>query len=168
MSNIILCHHVCIQSKFEKDVLPIYFKQNSIASFCRQANGWGFRRECISFILFQYMSTMYVTHYCCPLRITTIGIFKGSGADQGSYYNELFLRGKPHLVKVIRRIGGARKAAKNATIHFEPELYKISEIHPLPSTEMARVSSPKDYIVLDIINRMIIQGGPTTKLPYIV
>jgi len=119
----------------------------------------------VSFILFQYMSTMYVTHYCCPLRITTIGIFKGSGADQGSYYNELFLRGKPHLVKVIRRIGGARKAAKNATIHFEPELYKISEIHPLPSTEMARVSSPKDYIVLDIVNRMIIQGGPTAKLP---
>ena len=111
------------------------------------------------------MSTMYVTHYCCPLRITTIGIFKGSGADQGSYYNELFLRGKPHLVKVIRRIGGARKAAKNATIHYEPELYKISEIHPLPSTEMARVRSPNDYIVLDMVNRMIIQGGPTAKLP---
>ena len=111
------------------------------------------------------MSTMYVTHYCCPLRITTIGILKGSGADQGSYYNELFLRGKPHLVKVISRIGGARKAAKNATIHYEPELYKISEIHPLPSTEMARVRSPNDYIVLDMVNRMIIQGGPTAKLP---
>jgi len=50
-------------------------------------------------------------------------------------------------------------------LKHEPELYKISEIHPLPSTEMARVSSPKDYIVLDIVNRMIIQGGPTAKLP---
>ncbi|KAL7534693.1 hypothetical protein ACHAXR_009380 [Thalassiosira sp. AJA248-18] len=32
------------QSEFEKQVLPIYFKQSSIASFYRQANGWGFRR----------------------------------------------------------------------------------------------------------------------------
>lgn len=30
--------------EFEKQVLPHYFKQSSIASFHRQANGWGFRR----------------------------------------------------------------------------------------------------------------------------
>ena len=33
------------QSEFEKQVLPTYFRQGSIASFYRQANGWGFRRE---------------------------------------------------------------------------------------------------------------------------
>mmetsp|Transcript_22498 Transcript_22498/g.47396 ORF Transcript_22498/g.47396 Transcript_22498/m.47396 type:complete len:560 (+) Transcript_22498:243-1922(+) len=32
------------QSEFEKQVLPTYFEQGSIASFYRQANGWGFRR----------------------------------------------------------------------------------------------------------------------------
>lgn len=30
--------------EFEKRVLPDYFKQSNVASFYRQANGWGFRR----------------------------------------------------------------------------------------------------------------------------
>lgn len=31
-------------SKFEKEVIPVYFRQSRMASFMRQVNGWGFRR----------------------------------------------------------------------------------------------------------------------------
>lgn len=34
-----------MQNEFEKRVLPTYFKQGSMGSFYRQANGWGFRRK---------------------------------------------------------------------------------------------------------------------------
>ena len=38
------------QSEFEKKVLPTYYNQSSIASFYRQANGWGFRREFVLYV----------------------------------------------------------------------------------------------------------------------
>ena len=36
------------QIEFERQVRPMYFNQGNIASFYRQANGWGFRSKYIS------------------------------------------------------------------------------------------------------------------------
>jgi len=87
---------------FEKNVLPTYFKQSSVASFYRQANGWGFRR-----------------------------IRKGSKEERGSFYNERFLRAMPFLVKKMKRIGGA-KMVEDSNISHEPQLSAISKLLPVP------------------------------------
>ncbi|ELT96118.1 hypothetical protein CAPTEDRAFT_130381 [Capitella teleta] len=39
-----LSFHVLDQGRFAKDVLPLYFKHNNIASFIRQLNMYGFRK----------------------------------------------------------------------------------------------------------------------------
>ena len=53
------------------------------------------------------------------------------GTDKGSFYNERFLRGMPFLSKRSKRVGGA-KVEVDATINIEPDLHKISDIHPPP------------------------------------
>lgn len=54
------------------------------------------------------------------------------GRDRNSYYHELFLRNLPHLCKKMKRPGVAEKTT--ADPDHEPDLYKISEIHPIPSS----------------------------------
>ena len=81
--------------------------------------------------------------------IYILGLHKGT--DKGSFYNERFLRGMPFLSKRLKRVGGA-KVEVDATINNEPDLHKISDMHPPP------LEVPKDtldYIVLSIINRSI-------------
>lgn len=119
------------QTEFEKQVLPTYFKQSSIASFYRQANGWGFR---------------------CMLK----------GSDKGSFYNERFLRGLPHLCKKMKRIGSAKIVED--TINQEPILWKISAEHP-PPREIHKDSL--DYIVLNTINKCIQEVGSNAKVPFV-
>jgi len=55
------------------------------------------------------------------------------GPDYNSYYNELFLRGLPHLVERMRRESVSAKS-KGGAVEDEPapDLYKISEQNPLP------------------------------------
>ena len=52
------------------------------------------------------------------------------GPDRNSYYHELFLRGLPHLTKMMQRPHPSQKPALNPST--EPQFYKISQEHPLP------------------------------------
>lgn len=80
-------------------------------------------------------------------------MFLSSGPDRNSYYHEKFLRGLPHLCKDMKRPGVAEKKA--ADPEHEPDLYKISELHPLPS------EAEYDSIQL----QSTVQGGPNARVP---
>jgi hypothetical protein len=86
--------------EFEVKVIPTYFEHSKFSSFIRQANGWGFRR------------------------------IISKGGDRNSYYHELFLRGKPHLIKLMRRPPPSSKPLADATT--EPDFHAISAERPLP------------------------------------
>mmetsp|Transcript_11800 Transcript_11800/g.18912 ORF Transcript_11800/g.18912 Transcript_11800/m.18912 type:complete len:384 (-) Transcript_11800:307-1458(-) len=86
--------------EFEVKVIPTYFEHSKFSSFIRQANGWGFRR------------------------------IISKGADRNSYYHELFLRGRPHLIKMMRRPPPSSKPLADAST--EPDFHAISNERPLP------------------------------------
>eukprot|EP00566_Odontella_aurita_P008916 CAMPEP_0113561958 /NCGR_PEP_ID=MMETSP0015_2-20120614/20262_1 /TAXON_ID=2838 /ORGANISM="Odontella" /LENGTH=823 /DNA_ID=CAMNT_0000463805 /DNA_START=13 /DNA_END=2484 /DNA_ORIENTATION=- /assembly_acc=CAM_ASM_000160 len=52
------------------------------------------------------------------------------GPDRNSYYHELFLRGLPHLIKLMRRPGVSKKLPSDP--ENEPDFNKISKESPLP------------------------------------
>ena len=68
---------------------------------------------------------------------------KGAGPDRGSYYHELFLRGRPHLVKFMKREAAGRHV-KRAIVNgpenngqspwSEPDLFELSKLYPLPDS----------------------------------
>jgi hypothetical protein len=75
------------------------------------------------------------------------------GRDRNSYYHERFLRGLPHLCKLMKRPGVAEKQA--ADPDQEPDLYKISEAFPVPQ------QAEDDSILL----QCTLQGGPKARMP---
>jgi HSF-type DNA-binding len=76
-----------------------------------------------------------------------------TGKDRNSYYHPLFLRALPHLCKDMKRPGVAKKLA--ADPEHEPDLYKISEIHPVPTK----------YEDDSILLQCTLQGGPKARMP---
>ena len=76
------------------------------------------------------------------------------GRDRNSYYNELFLRGLPHLCKTMRRPGVNQKPS--ADPEHEPEFAKISERFPLP----ANVSDDESIML-----ECTVKGGPKARMP---
>lgn len=95
--------------EFEVKVIPAYFDHSKYSSFIRQANGWGFQ------------------------RISTKGL------DRHSHYHELFLRGIPHLIKLMKRPSAATRGAattmdrpRHGKGKSDPDFYIISQEHPLP------------------------------------
>jgi hypothetical protein len=91
--------------EFEVKVIPSYFEHAKFSSFIRQANGWGFRR------------------------------IVSKGADRNSYYHELYLRGRPHLIKLMRRPPPSSKPLADAST--EPDFAAISREHPVPEIKDA-------------------------------
>lgn len=81
--------------------LPEYLVCRKYESFTRQLNGWGFKR------LYQ------------------------SGPDLGCYYHEAFLRGKPKLTVLIRRLP-PNQGKSTPFPAGEPNFYRITEQYPLP------------------------------------
>ncbi|KAL3927789.1 MAG: hypothetical protein SGBAC_012929 [Bacillariaceae sp.] len=59
-----------------------------------------------------------------------------SGPDRGSYYHELFLRGKPHLQKFMRRLPKTHKKLPMKK-EDEPDFYDREKINPLPGLDEA-------------------------------
>jgi hypothetical protein len=86
--------------EFEIKVIPTYFEHSKFSSFIRQANGWGFRR------------------------------IISKGGDRNSYYHELFLRGRPYLIKLMRRPPPSSKPLADSTT--EPDFDAISAERSLP------------------------------------
>mmetsp|Transcript_5597 Transcript_5597/g.8246 ORF Transcript_5597/g.8246 Transcript_5597/m.8246 type:complete len:379 (-) Transcript_5597:122-1258(-) len=54
-----------------------------------------------------------------------------SGPDRHAYYHELFLRGLPHLHSRMRRVTG-RDEKPPIDQEDEPDLYRISQLYPVP------------------------------------
>jgi hypothetical protein len=75
------------------------------------------------------------------------------GRDRNSYYHPLFLRGLAHLCKRMKRPGVSEKQASDPD--REPDLYKISEMHPVPE------KTEDDAIML----HSTIQNGPKARVP---
>lgn len=76
------------------------------------------------------------------------------GKDQGSYYHPKFLRGLPHLCKTMKRL--AKKGKKRLVdSNMEPDLFRISELHPLPE------QAEEEAIMLNCIS----QGDPQARVP---
>lgn len=75
------------------------------------------------------------------------------GPDRNSYYHEKFLRGLPHLSKGMMRPKVAEKVSADPS--QEPDLYKISELHPLPD------KLEDEAILL----QCTLQGGPRARVP---
>lgn len=75
------------------------------------------------------------------------------GRDRNAYYHPLFLRALPHLCKTMKRPGVAEKQASDPD--YEPDLYKISEIHPIPQR------TNDDSILLECT----LKGGPKARMP---
>jgi len=61
-----------------------------------------------------------------------------SGPDRGSYYHELFLRGKPHLQKYMRRLPKTHKKLPMKK-QDEPDFYRLDQTNPLPALEDAPI-----------------------------
>ncbi|CAJ1968854.1 unnamed protein product [Cylindrotheca closterium] len=59
---------------------------------------------------------------------------RSTGPDKGSYFHELFLRGKPHLHQYIRRIPRSHKKLA-MTKKDEPDFYALEISSPLPTLE---------------------------------
>lgn len=100
--------------EFEVKVIPAYFEHSKFSSFIRQANGWGFRR----------MNR------------------KGS-PDRNSYYHEQFLRGKPYLLKEMKR--PLQNMKPLADVNTEPYLERISQENPLPEMKQEPTEGERNY-----------------------
>jgi ribosomal protein S9 len=64
---------------------------------------------------------------------------KSTGPDRGSYFHELFLRGKPHLQKYMRRLPRTHKKLTMSESE-EPDFFELENTSPLPTLEQARVN----------------------------
>lgn len=76
------------------------------------------------------------------------------GRDRNCYYNELFLRGLPHLCKDMKRHGVSEKLA--ADPDHEPDFYRISQEQPVPER------GPDDD---SILLPHILMDGPKARMP---
>ncbi|KAL3789638.1 hypothetical protein HJC23_003187 [Cyclotella cryptica] len=92
-------------------VIPKYFLQTKYESFTRQLSGWGFKR-------------LYRT-----------------GPDYHCYYHECFLRGLPHLTRLMKRVE-PHQGKLLPNVEAEPNFAEM----PIPlSTEYAQPQLPVTY-----------------------
>lgn len=62
---------------------------------------------------------------------------KSSGPDRGSYFHELFLRGKPQLQSYMRRLPRTHKKLIMKKDE-EPDFFKLEKSSPLPTLQEAK------------------------------
>jgi len=86
---------------------------------------------------------------------------KSTGPDRGSYFHELFLRGKPHLQKYMRRLPRTHKKLAMSKSE-EPDFFELEKTSPLPTLERARVNlESRKYMRLreHFEKETVVQGG---------
>lgn len=95
---------------------------------------------------------------------------KSTGPDRGSYFHELFLRGKPHLQKYMRRLPRTHKKLAMAKTE-EPDFFELQKNSPLPTLEQARLNLEsrkfmrlRDQYQKDPIVQGIIPDGTRSQL----
>jgi hypothetical protein len=80
--------------------VPNFFSLSKYESFTRQLNGWGFKK------------------------------LHQSGNDYNAYYHEQFLRGLPHLTRLMRRVP-QNQGKLLPFVEGEPNFYEINKHYPL-------------------------------------
>lgn len=88
---------------------------------------------------------------------------KSTGPDRGSYFHELFLRGKPHLQKYMRRLPRTHKKLAMSKSE-EPDFFELEQTSPLPTLEQARVNlESRKYLRLKehFEKETVVKGGMT-------
>ncbi|KAL7505560.1 hypothetical protein ACHAWX_000619 [Stephanocyclus meneghinianus] len=106
INNYRLVHITTAWKVIDKDllvevVIPKYFVQTKYESFTRQLSGWGFKR------------------------------LHQTGPDYRCYYHECFLRGLPHLTRLMKRTE-PNQGKLLPHVEAEPDFYQMDLIHPLP------------------------------------
>ena len=88
---------------FLQKVAPDFFSFRKYQSFVRQVTGWQFRRTA------------------------------DSEKGHSSYYHELFMRGRPHLIQFMEReLPGEKKNKCKVGDYDEPDFYDLNRKFPLP------------------------------------
>ncbi len=82
------------------------------------------------------------------------------GRNKNSYYNEYFLRGLPHLCKKAPR--PSHVSSLNVHSKFEPDLFAISDEHPLPEEIDTLVPCGAS---IEMIDQGIRNHGPKGRVP---
>jgi hypothetical protein len=102
----------------------------------------------------------YSNYHSCN-RLVNAWSFRriSSGPDRGSYYHELFLRGKPHLQKFMRRLPKTHKKLPMKK-EDEPDFYDRDKISPLPGLEESPL--PASSIIPPMKQPMV---GPAAVRP---
>jgi hypothetical protein len=88
---------------------------------------------------------------------------KSTGPDRGSYFHELFLRGKPHIQKYMRRLPRSHKKLTMAKSE-EPDFFELAKASPLPSLEEAKsaVELRKVERLRDQLQQEVVYGCPNS------
>jgi len=90
---------------------------------------------------------------------------KSTGPDRGSYFHELFLRGKPHLQKYMRRLPRTHKKLA-MTKSEEPDFFELQKTSPLPTLEQARLNlESRKFLRLreHFEKETVVQGGMSDR-----
>jgi len=107
------------KEKFEQIIMPKYFPNNNWKSFRRQINLYDF------------------------IRISN------SGPDDGAYYHNCLLRGRPDLLPLIVRTkikGGASKNLTTNTSASVPDFYSMKPISPPPQKKVLSPDEDNDEV----------------------
>ena len=125
------------RERFIDEILPNYFDMRngstSCTSFMRQLHMYGFT------------------------RLTRI-----SGPDQGSYYNEHFLRGKAFLTCRIKRVKVNGKGYKHAANPLqEPNFYKMTKCAAPIDLERYQPHLPISHRIVNHEEKAVSRGSPT-------
>lgn len=103
------------KKEFERIVMPTLFQQSKIASFHRQLNHYGFKRQILE------------------------------SPDKGGYYHECFLRGRFQLsLSVHRVVSSGPKKNENDTRKVEPYFYSMKPL-PMVKVESGHHMSNSNY-----------------------
>ncbi|KAL3783831.1 hypothetical protein HJC23_005324 [Cyclotella cryptica] len=95
-------------------VIPKYFTQSKFESFTRQLSGWGFKR------------------------------LHQSGPDFHCYYHECFLRGLPHLTRMMKR-SEPNLGKLLPFVDAEPNFYDMDLKYPLPPSNLQHHLTHEDH-----------------------
>ena len=117
---------------FETAVLPVFFESDNYHSFNRVINAWCFRRKSSGPDRGSYFHEVRCNSIFCDHKVAGL-----SKTYSWIVHNlQLFMRGKPHLQKYMRRLPRMHKKLPMAKDE-EPDFYELEKHSPLPTMEEA-------------------------------
>jgi hypothetical protein len=116
---------------FETAVLPVFFESDNYHSFNRVINAWSFRRKSSGPDRGSYFHEVSIY-----IKRTLVPAMFAEWSKTNFFLAQLFLRGKPHLQKYMRRLPRTHKKLAMAKDE-EPDFYELEKHSPLPTLDEA-------------------------------